>query len=51
MNSKDATARRPEEGNEAIWKAGKQEKPCLLPAFLLSKFKVCVRFAPSRFRC
>jgi hypothetical protein len=51
MNSEDAPARRPEEGSGLIWKAGKQEKSCLLPAFLLSKFKVSAAFASSRLRC
>jgi hypothetical protein len=51
LNSEDAKARRPEEGNEAIWKAGNQEKPRLLPVFLLSKFKVSAASASSRLRC
>jgi len=51
LNSEDAKARRSEENSEAIWKAGNQEKPCLLPVFLLSKFKVSAAFESSRLRC
>jgi hypothetical protein len=50
MNSEAAMARRPE---GKIWKAGKQETTCILPAILPSKleFFAAPRFASSRLRC
>jgi hypothetical protein len=45
MNNEDAKTR---SEAEMIWKTGKQENSCSIPAFLLSKFMTDSVFAPSR---